>query len=180
MKETHDAVEKFECKTCGKHFALRWRLNKHLRNHENQNIRKCHYFNNQEKCPFEEIGCMFDHSYSGACKYGNTCNKVLCSFQHNNENSHHNQQLSEEEKEFDLYVKTKFRKVFDYFYEKQKHVPCYFCDYNTESHILKYAADEISDHMDEKHEDIIAAFDPDSSKFENDLHKEFMKFLVIG
>ena len=34
--------------------------------------------------------------------------------------------------------------------------------------------------MEEKHDQIIAAFDPATSSFENHLHKEFLKFLVIG
>ena len=83
-------------------------------------------------------------------------------------------------KEYELYVKTDFREVFDYFIENQKCVPCYFCDFTPKSKILKNLADELSDHMEEKHEQIIAAFDPDSSSFENNLHKEFLKFLVIG
>ena len=42
----------------------------------------CHYFNNQKKCPFEEIGCMFLHADSEDCKFQNTCNKNLCQFKH--------------------------------------------------------------------------------------------------
>ena len=51
--------------------------------------------------------------------------------------------------------------------------PCYFC-----SQILKHSADEMFEHIDEKHEEIITASDPHSSK--EDLGKEFLKFLVIG
>ena len=36
------------------------------------------------ECPFEAIGCMFDHSFSKNCKFGSKCEKALCSFQHNN------------------------------------------------------------------------------------------------
>ena len=50
----------------------------------------------------------------------------------------------------------------------------------TLSKILKNLADELSDHMEEKHKQIFAAFDPATSSFENNLHKEFLKFLVIG
>ena len=124
---------------------------------------------------------MFDHSYSGICKYGNSCNRALCSFQHNTE--HLNDQsakLTEKEKEYELYVKTDFREVFDYFTENQKCVPCYFCDYTPKSNILKHIADELSDHMEENHEQIIAAFHPDTSNFENNLHEDFLKFSIIG
>ena len=40
------------------------------------------YSFDQKCCPFEEIGCMFEHSLSEECKYAEKCNKKLCSFQH--------------------------------------------------------------------------------------------------
>ena len=44
-------------------FHLRWRLTKHKNAHEkNRNARKCHYFNNNQVCRFDDIGCMFLHA----------------------------------------------------------------------------------------------------------------------
>ena len=37
LNKTHDGIEKFDCKKCGKYFALKWRLDKHLINHEIKN-----------------------------------------------------------------------------------------------------------------------------------------------
>ena len=91
-----------------------------------------------------------------------------------------NDELTEKEKDFELYVKTNFRRVFDYTLQHKKHIPCYFCDYVSKTNILKIGADEIYDHMEEEHQDITAEFKPDSSEFENDLHKEFLEFLFIG
>jgi hypothetical protein len=82
IKVNHDSVETIQCDKCDKTFALEWRFKKHQEIHTNKNIRKCHYFNNQKCCPFEVIGCMFDHSLSAECKYGEKCKKKLCSFQH--------------------------------------------------------------------------------------------------
>ena len=31
---------------------------------------------------FEVIGCMFEHTLSGSCKYEDKCTKKLCVFQH--------------------------------------------------------------------------------------------------
>ena len=81
----HDSVERFQCDHCDKKFVLEWRLRKHKRMHKQQNTINCHYFNNKKDCPFEKIGCMFRHAYSKMCKYGNNCDKVMCSFQHNND-----------------------------------------------------------------------------------------------
>ena len=50
----------------------------------------------------------------------------------------------------------------------------------SKSQILKIGADEISDHLEEEYQEIIAEFNPDSSTFENYLHKEFLEFLIIG
>ena len=83
IKTQHDSVEKFECDQCGKRFVLGWRLKKHQWIHKGQNIKRCHYFNNKKTCPYEEIGCMFEHSFSGNCRYGSKCDKTMCSFQHN-------------------------------------------------------------------------------------------------
>ena len=82
MNLNHGSVEKFQCDQCDKTFVLEWRLMKHKRIHKEKNITNCHYFNNKKECPFEEIGCMFLHSYSKMCKYGKECNKMMCSFQH--------------------------------------------------------------------------------------------------
>jgi hypothetical protein len=35
-------------------------------------VNNCHYFNNDKKCPFEELGCKFLHSVSQICKFGPT------------------------------------------------------------------------------------------------------------
>jgi hypothetical protein len=45
-------------------------------------LKGCHYFNNNKKCPYESIGCMFSHQFSGLCKYEKFCKNELCSFQH--------------------------------------------------------------------------------------------------
>ena len=80
--DCHDSMKKFNCDKCDKVFALEWRLQKHQKIHTDHRLPKCHYFNNMKICPFESIGCMFDHSLSDLCKYGKNCNKKLCSFQH--------------------------------------------------------------------------------------------------
>ena len=82
VKRNHVSEEKFDCDICGKSFALEWRMKKHKQIHTNQTLKRCHYFNNDKSCPFEEIGCMFEHSFAGICRYGGKCNKTLCSYQH--------------------------------------------------------------------------------------------------
>ena len=51
-----------------------------------ENIKKCHYFNNKKKCPFEDLGCMFAHRDSEICKFDQMCSKNLCSYKHSNNN----------------------------------------------------------------------------------------------
>ena len=72
LEKDHN-VEKFECENCDKKFALKWRLAKHEKMHIRKNRKKCHYFNNQKACPFEKLGCMFEHSAAGECHNGSFC-----------------------------------------------------------------------------------------------------------
>ena len=81
IREKHETEEQYQCDKCEKTFTLKWRMKKHTEGHE-MVLKKCHYFNNKKSCPFEKIGCMFDHKRSGPCQYGNNCTVVLCAFQH--------------------------------------------------------------------------------------------------
>ena len=50
--------------------------------HSIKTTRNCHYFNNCKLCPYEEIGCMFQHRKSVMCKHDKSCKVKLCSYQH--------------------------------------------------------------------------------------------------
>ena len=95
IKSCHSEIKPFECDQCEKKFVLRWRMEKHRINHTDQNMKKCHYFNNGKVCPFEDIGCMFAHVISGDCKFGNACRNKLCSFRHTFENERNLDKLKE-------------------------------------------------------------------------------------
>ena len=41
----------------------------------------CYYFNNNQKCPYNEIGCMFKHEVSSPC-WLKQCTRNLCQYQH--------------------------------------------------------------------------------------------------
>ena len=87
IKINHQSAECFKCEECDKDFVLKWRLKKHQESHISKSVKKCHYFNNNKQCPFENIGCMFIHSVSDTCMYGNNCTKKMCSFQHKKDDS---------------------------------------------------------------------------------------------
>ena len=191
--EQEHIAERFKCKQCEKDFVLKWQLNKHEKIHNSQNVKKCHYFNNEKLCPFEKIGCMFEHSLAGQCRHGDLCKRKLCSFEHkhfrvendiakvienNSKQCDEDIEKTDEEKSFDLYVKTNFSEVYDYYLTNQKHIPCYFCDYISKSQVLKSIESEIINHMDTKHEDIIEVFKSDDIEIENIIHLEFLEFFV--
>ena len=79
--KTHE-METFKCERCDKTFHLKWRLEKHKKGHEMVNVKFCHYFNNEKPCPYEEIGCMYMHTKSEACRFQKFCKNKLCQFQH--------------------------------------------------------------------------------------------------
>ena len=81
VKENHENAEKHECNICGKSFVLEWRMRKHMSGHTNSQ-KFCHYFNKSVPCPYEAIGCMFQHIKAGKCK-SKTCSRhLLCQFEH--------------------------------------------------------------------------------------------------
>ena len=82
IKTDHEERDMHKCDKCDKIFLLKWRLLKHKQNHDNTLTKKCHYFNNNLTCPFEEMGCMFAHEASAICKFDRSCANDLCSFRH--------------------------------------------------------------------------------------------------
>ena len=50
--------------------------------HRQNNIKPCHCFNNEKTCPFNELGCKFQHSVAEKCKFGKKCNRRLCPNKH--------------------------------------------------------------------------------------------------
>ena len=79
----HRDVESFECNVCSKTFHLKWRPSKHRQMHSISNTnKKCHYFNNDKSCPYQDVGCMFLHQASEACYFDSNCRNKLCPHQH--------------------------------------------------------------------------------------------------
>ena len=60
MADEHEQEKTFVCDVCGKKFILEWRANKHRQNHS-EKPRPCKYSLNDQFCPFNEVGCMFEH-----------------------------------------------------------------------------------------------------------------------
>ena len=60
MEEVHKVDKIFKCELCGKIFLLEWRLRKHGNVHIDK-PKKCKFMLNKETCPFDRIGCKFDH-----------------------------------------------------------------------------------------------------------------------
>ena len=83
---------------------------KHKQTHENTSTKKCHYFNNNLTCPFEEMGCMFAHVASDICKFDQKCSNNLCSFTHSkvpeeepvDEHSENDNESESEDNELDV------------------------------------------------------------------------------
>ena len=80
IKSEHEEIEKFHCEDCDLTFVLKWRLEKHKTMHteEAKNLKFCHYFNNNKRCPYSDIGCMFKHGSSPNCNCRDKCSKNLC------------------------------------------------------------------------------------------------------
>ena len=82
IKNCHENYREFKCDQCEKTFVLEWRLKKHINLHTDDNVQRCHYFNNTKNCPFEELGCKFLHAPSDFCRLGLSCQRRLCPQRH--------------------------------------------------------------------------------------------------
>ena len=78
IREKHEKHEEVKCD------VLHWRLRKHMKVHSEEAVGYCYYFNNNHKCPFEEIGCKFLHKEAKTCIFGKRCHRRLCPFKHSN------------------------------------------------------------------------------------------------
>ena len=98
--KTHSVDKLFGCNICDKTCALQWRLQKHIKGHTDQNIKFCHYFNNNLNCIFEETsGCMFRHEIAPVCKDSDKCKFKKCQFSHA-VNEEHSDESNFEAEEF--------------------------------------------------------------------------------
>ena len=59
--KSHEESKQFQCGICNKTFLAKWRLKKHEQNHFRKNIKKCRFFKKGKFCPFQEVGCKFLH-----------------------------------------------------------------------------------------------------------------------
>ena len=80
--KTHSTEKNFKCDLCNKLFYMKWRLGKHMKQHEQSNVRYCSFYNNNQFCEYEEIGCMFRHEHAPKCKFSGKCRINLCQFKH--------------------------------------------------------------------------------------------------
>ena len=63
MVNVHGAGKVYCCDICKKTFYLEWRLRKHVEGHGG-NVKVCRYFKTGQNCPYEEVGCKFQHKKS--------------------------------------------------------------------------------------------------------------------
>ena len=82
LKETHsEKAEKLKCDKCDQQFFIKWRLRKHMEVHE-KDVKFCHYYNNEKRCPFKEFGCRYKHENSPECYFKDRCKNKLCQYRH--------------------------------------------------------------------------------------------------
>ena len=107
VRSQHSSCDgSYQCEVCAKQFKEEWKFSAHVRNHKKyscdhceksfpyENIKVkhteavhgnlkiyCHFYNNQKECPFEEQ-CIFLHEQSEECKFGASCERINCMYQH--------------------------------------------------------------------------------------------------
>ena len=83
LLKDHEQPKEFKCTQCDMTFMTEWRLEKHGKSHMSRFPAKtCYYFNNEQDCPFQSVGCEFRHELSRQCRYATSCRKTKCQFRH--------------------------------------------------------------------------------------------------
>ena len=77
-KKSHKS---YSCEQCDKTFSNQMITDKHKKIAHGTSKMYCHFFNNNEECPFEE-NCIFLHEDSEQCKYGEQCDGINCMYKH--------------------------------------------------------------------------------------------------
>ena len=78
----HSGMKNHKCDMCDMQFVFKWRLQKHIEDHQKAVIKTCHFFNNKKDCPYSKSGCKFLHEIALNCKYAEKCYVTKCQFRH--------------------------------------------------------------------------------------------------
>ena len=189
IKSEHEEIEKFHCENCDLTFVLKWRLEKHKTMHteEAKNLKFCHYFNNNKRCPYSDIGCMFKHESAPNCYFRDKCSKNLCQFQHLEkifkkcDNCEFFEASSEKLENHPCSSAThNYKKVSDNYNNDDQDIKCYYCTYNSKSRALGDIQSEIHEHLRNTHKHVVESFEanPDTFNFEDEDHEDFIKFFI--
>ena len=89
---------RFECEDCECENKNEGLLEKHNSAVHGSVKIFCHYFNNDKECPFDDQ-CTFSHEESPECKFGGECERILCMFQHDENDDSENEDDNEDDKE---------------------------------------------------------------------------------
>ena len=143
---------------------------------------------------------MFQHSVAPQCKHHLKCFKKLCQFKHSepvdeskqscqpcdlandpkdNSKTHpdglHTANITVmTDEEFDFYVMHNYREVHEKFSNGNSKITCYFCDYISECKTLMSIQEELINHLETNHAEVIQAYDPDNYQFENEYQEDFL------
>ena len=80
--ESHTKTKEKKCDVCDRRFFLDRRLKHHMNMQKNPYVTNCHCYNNQKECPYDAVGCKFNHIMSEECKSQVDCKVQLCPRQH--------------------------------------------------------------------------------------------------
>ena len=86
--------------------------------------------------------------------------------------------MTEDEQHFDLYVEHNFEEIYEKFNNNSKQIDCYFCNFISKSKILIHIQEEMTNHLETNHSNVIEDFDPDNFVFDNNYHEDFLGLFV--
>ena len=201
LNSEHQEAKIYGCDKCEMTFVLKWRLDKHKNIHSSENLKFCHYFNNEKVCPYQKFGCMFKHDHAEQCKFKEKCANKLCQFKHKtdqqlscekceykgiskydieNHLKMHDEQdtesIDEDEESYEGYYQEFYPEIFQKYVEAGNCIECNYCDYFADKNTLSELEEEIKNHVKENHKEIINSYDLKSAQ--NKYQHEFYVLFV--
>ena len=88
-RDIHEKIhEKFECNEWDKTFKYEGLLDRHVDavHSDPDFIIYCHYYNNEKECPFGYFR-IYEHNEADKCNFGKACERVMCMYKHNDEDT---------------------------------------------------------------------------------------------
>ena len=100
LNEHMNTHKKFPCDECDKVYEYEGILEKHKYAVHGDFKLYCHFYNNNKDCEYDDQ-CIYLHEESEECKFGKSCERLMCMFRHDEVEESDDEDESDDDEEVD-------------------------------------------------------------------------------